>query len=200
MWNDGQRMFWFRRMVTDPWFAGQMKCRWTELRSTWMTNEYVTQYIDSMGVVLNEAQERNYARWPILGVYIWPNQVVGLTYQDELNFVKQWTIDRLNWMDANLPGTCEVVPGTEDDILNSIEVYPNPSSSGFYIQLPEDIAREKVSVEIVNIIGQRVANQIVTTEGLIWDGTVSGSYAKPGIYTAVITIGGRKIHRRLVKY
>jgi hypothetical protein len=195
MWNDGQRMFWFRRMMADPWFAGQMKCRWTELRSTWMTDEYFTNYIDSVGSALDEAQDRNYKRWPILGTYIWPNQFVGQTYQQELGFLKQWTIERLNWIDANLPGTCEVVTGTEDDLLNSIEIYPNPSNSAFFIELPQNIARERVVIEIYDLIGQRVAIRPVDRNGLIWDGN-----AASGIYTAVIKIGGRKVQKRIVKY
>jgi hypothetical protein len=195
MWNDGQRMFWFRRMMADPWFAGQMKCRWTELRNTWMTNQYFTNYIDSMGVVLNEAQERNYKRWPILGTYVWPNQFIGQTYQQELGFLKQWTIDRLNWIDTNLPGTCEVVTGTEEDILNSIEVYPNPSNSKFFVQIPEGISGNKVTVEIVNPMGQRIAVRTVSGDGLIWDGN-----AAPGVYTAIVKVGNRKVQKRIVKY
>jgi hypothetical protein len=195
MWNDGQRMFWFRRMMADPWFAGQMKCRWTELRSTWMTDEYFTNYIDSVGSALDEAQDRNYKRWPILGTYIWPNQFVGQTYQQELGFLKQWTIERLNWIDANLPGTCEVVTGTEDDLLNSIEIYPNPSNSAFFIELAKNIARERVVIEIYDLMGQRVAIRSVDRNGLIWDGN-----AASGIYTAVIKIGGRKVQKRIVKY
>ena len=181
--------------MADPWFAGQMKCRWTELRNTWMTNEYFSNYIDSMGVVLDEAKERNYKRWPILGVYIWPNQFVGLTYQQELNFLKQWTIERLNWMDANLPGTCEVVTGAEDDVFNSIEIYPNPSNSRFFIQLPENISKEKVVVEVYNLMGQRIAARHVNKDGLIWDGN-----AASGIYTVVVKIGRRITQRRIVKY
>jgi hypothetical protein len=195
MWNDGQRMFWFRRMMADPWFAGQMKCRWTELRSTWMTNEYFTNYIDSMGAVLDEAQDRNFKRWPILGTYIWPNQFVGLTYQQELDFLKQWTIERLNWIDANLPGTCEVVTGTEDDILNSIEIYPNPSNSAFFIELPQNINGKSIVVEVYNSMGQRVAVCSVDRDGLVWDGN-----ATPGIYTVVIKAGSRKVQKRIVKY
>lgn len=195
MWNDGQRMFWFRRMMEDPWFAGQMKCRWTELRGTWMTNAYFTNYIDSMGVVLDEAQERNFKRWPIMGTYVWPNQFIGLTYQQELGFLKQWTIERLNWIDANLPGTCEVVTGAEEDILNSIEIYPNPSNSGFFVQLPENIAAKVITVEIINAMGERIASTSIRENGKIWDGIGSS-----GVYTAIVRIGNRKVHKRLVKY
>jgi hypothetical protein len=160
-----------------------------------MTNEYFTNYIDSMGVVLDEAQDRNYKRWPILGTYIWPNQFVGLTYQQELGFLKQWTIERLNWIDANLPGTCEVVTGTEDDILNSIEIYPNPSNSAFFIDLPQNINGKSVVVEVYNSMGQRVAVRSVDRDGLVWDGN-----ATPGIYTAFVKIGNRKVQKRLIKY
>lgn len=194
MWNDAQRMFWFRRMMADPWFAGEMKCRWTELRSTWMTNEYFTNYIDSMGAVLDEAKERNFKRWPILGTYVWPNQFIGLTYQQELNFLKSWTIERLNWMDANLPGTCGFVTGAEEEILNSIDIYPNPSNTAFFIQLPEGLLRDRVTVEIFDLMGKRIAVNSVSRDGLMWDGN-----GKPGVYVVVIQVGSRKLQRRIVK-
>ena len=51
----------------------------------------------------DEAQVRNYVRWPILGTYVWPNWYIGITYQDEIDWMKQWLASRLAWMDGQFP-------------------------------------------------------------------------------------------------
>jgi hypothetical protein len=58
--------------------------------------------IDSLALYLDEAQERNFRRWPILGGHVWPNTFVGETYQEEVEFLKGWLTERLAWMDANI--------------------------------------------------------------------------------------------------
>lgn len=200
IWNDAQRMYWFRRMLTDHAFSSALKCRWTELRSTILTNEYFTNAIDSMASVLNEAQERNYQRWNILGTYVWPNQFVGLTYQDEINFLKQWISDRLTWMDANMPGVCDGNVTSIDEELKSITIYPNPSGASFYINVPETASAFVVSVDIVNMLGQEVYHSNVIEENILWNGMTDGKAAAPGIYIAIVKTSGGTTLRTLVKY
>jgi hypothetical protein len=43
--------------------------------------------------------DENFKVWQILGVYVWPNNYVGKTYQEELNYLKEWIKSRLTWMD-----------------------------------------------------------------------------------------------------
>jgi len=33
---------------------------------------------------------------------VWPNTFVGETYQEEVEFLKEWLTERLTWMDANI--------------------------------------------------------------------------------------------------
>jgi hypothetical protein len=47
---------------------------------------------------------RNFARWPILGRMVWPNYFVGQTYEDEIRYLKDWTMKRLSWIDAQFTG------------------------------------------------------------------------------------------------
>jgi hypothetical protein len=60
--------------------------------------------IDSYYDTLNnlENAERNFQRWPILGEWVWPNQFVGSTYEEEVNYLKDWLNQRLTWMDAQI--------------------------------------------------------------------------------------------------
>ena len=45
------------------------------------------------------AINENFITWPVLGVYIWPNEFVGTTHFSEIDYMKNWIKDRLSWMD-----------------------------------------------------------------------------------------------------
>ena len=50
------------------------------------------------------AIERNYSRWNVLGTYVWPNQFIGQTYDEEYEHLRQWIATRLAWMDGAIHG------------------------------------------------------------------------------------------------
>jgi hypothetical protein len=117
--------FWLNRMLQDPVFANNVNCRWTDLRAGVLSDEKLTNYIDSLGSILAEAAERNYDRWPILGVYVWPNNFIGNTYQEELTYMKNWVLARTAWMDANMFGTCASL--TDESPFTEVKIIPNPT-------------------------------------------------------------------------
>ena len=45
---------------------------------------------------------RNNNEWDVLGDYIWPNRFVGDTYPQEVDYLKNWIQQRVNWLDANI--------------------------------------------------------------------------------------------------
>jgi hypothetical protein len=90
------------------------------------------QTIDSLSSLLDSAAVRHYQRWPILGVYVWPNNFIGQTYDAEVNYLKTWITNRLTWMDANMFGSCDALANTLPT-LESVRVFPNPSDALFYI-------------------------------------------------------------------
>ena len=95
--------FWFERLLEDAEYQNTLKCRWEYLRETSFHQDAIFNFIDSMALYLDDAQQRNFQRWDILGNYVWPNYYVGNTYQDEIYFLKGWISDRLIWMDDNIP-------------------------------------------------------------------------------------------------
>ncbi|MCG3164456.1 MAG: hypothetical protein POELPBGB_00210 [Bacteroidia bacterium] len=97
--------FWWQRMMQDTSYLNQLNCRWLELRSDILHTDSLMMRIDTMAIYLNESQQRHYQTWPILGTYVWPNYFVGNTYQEEVDYLKYWITERLNWMDANMPGS-----------------------------------------------------------------------------------------------
>ena len=60
--------------------------------------------IDSLVLILGDAIARNNLRWNVIGNYVWPNYFVGSSYEEEINYLKNWIKLRLSWIDDNLPG------------------------------------------------------------------------------------------------
>jgi len=98
----GNNPFWFERLLEDNNYHKKLKSRWEYLRDRSFHQDSLFNFIDSMALYLNDAQQRNFQQWPILGNYVWPNYYVGDTYQDELNFFKTWISSRLQWIDNNI--------------------------------------------------------------------------------------------------
>ncbi|MBN2021319.1 MAG: lamin tail domain-containing protein [Pirellulales bacterium] len=91
---------YFGRLFQDPDFVQRYIDRWTELRQDLFSNERLLGDIDTLAALLGESAARNFQRWPILGTYVWPNWFIADTYQEEIDFMKDWLEDRLAWWDS----------------------------------------------------------------------------------------------------
>ncbi len=98
---------WWQKLLKDPEFTNELNYRYRELRKTTLSISRLEQRIDSIAGVLNEPQQRNFSRWPVLGKYIWSNSKVYNTYNEEVAFLKTWLKQRITWLDNNMPGSPE---------------------------------------------------------------------------------------------
>ena len=73
--------------------------RWKTLRQKEFSENRVNHLIDSISVLLNKAQVRNFQKWPVLGQYVWPNYYIGNTYSEEVNHLKSWIDSRFAYLD-----------------------------------------------------------------------------------------------------
>ncbi|MFD0796749.1 CotH kinase family protein [Maribacter chungangensis] len=98
--------FWWERLLQDPAYVSKLKARWGQLRGSSLSNGAILSKLDTYTTVLNTsgAAENNFRKWPVLGTYIWPNNFVGNTYAEELDYLTNWIEDRLLWMDAEIEG------------------------------------------------------------------------------------------------
>ncbi len=152
--------FWWRKMLQDTTFANQLKCRWSELRTSILSNDYLFHYIDSSGHFLDSAQARHFTRWPILGVYTWPNpSPLATSYDGELTNMKNWIAARMLWLDANMPGTCypdtTLSVGTEMAVNSDLHIYPNPSHGLLNMDIGTS-ADEQVNISVYSPDGRVV--------------------------------------------
>lgn len=153
--------FWWNKLKEDPEYYNLMVDSWTKYRNTILSNERVNDVIDSITTLLEGAQERNFNAFPILDSWIWPNNYVGSTYENEISYLKTWILDRMLWMDNSLDEYMDplitspiATIGAEFSNLN-VQIFPNPIISEFNVHLSIDLASE-VSVEIYNVLGQKI--------------------------------------------
>jgi hypothetical protein len=145
---------WWNKFLSDPWFDDELKCRWTALRQTSLSQDSLFYSIDSIAAYIDQAKDRHFNKWPILGVYTWPNpSPIPADYAGEITAMKTWIVDRLQWLDANMPGTCHL--GLSEESISSIQTYPNPFNSSISISLFSTENSDAI-VRIVNTSGAEV--------------------------------------------
>jgi hypothetical protein len=94
----------------DPDFIQRMIDRWGELRTNVLYGPNLLTRIDELAALLSEAAVRDFATFPRLGTYIWPNPngAAGgwhvdyqnpTTYAGIISEMKKWTTGRYLWLE-----------------------------------------------------------------------------------------------------
>lgn len=98
--------FWWHRLLQDPMFTTQVKQRWQELRASIFAEAELFSKLSDYNALLSidNRLNNNFSTWPILGSYVWPNQFVGNSHQEELDYLRQWIQNRLVWLDNAIGG------------------------------------------------------------------------------------------------
>ena len=73
-----------------------------ELRKDVFDPKKVNRRIDQLAAQLEEAQQRNFRRWPVLGQHVTCNYYVGDSFQDEVSWLKKWIEQRVAWIDRQV--------------------------------------------------------------------------------------------------
>lgn len=145
-----QNPFWWIKLAQDKEYMKKLITRWQLLRKEQLSNQRIAFVVDSLTNLLSEAIPRNYARWPILGVKVWPNYYVGVDYTSEVNWMKEWINKRLIFLDQWWsPIYIEPEEPAEE---KPVSIYPNPFVDRLNIQLATT-EFGKATVEIYSTSG-----------------------------------------------
>lgn len=95
--------FWWDRLLEDPHFRRQLVTRWRALRKSVLQTRLLIETIDQTAVQLQQAQQRNFQRWPLWNRYVWPNpRPYAANYDEAVDRLKTWLRKRGAWMDDNI--------------------------------------------------------------------------------------------------
>lgn len=97
--------FWWNRLLEDEKFVDKLKDRWNQLRSNTLSDNNMLTLIEEQYSFLNNETDiinRNFNKWKIFGIYIWPNSFIGNNYYEEIDFLKNWIKERTKWLDESI--------------------------------------------------------------------------------------------------
>lgn len=148
---------WFVRLLQDSAFADHLRCRWESLRATFLAEDAINSWIDTQAAQLNEAQARHFERWGNLGVDTGTPEIEPdpTTFEAQLAQFKNWIHLRMQWLDANIPGTAENCSLTAIAPVDTpVRVFPNPASSVVYFQFDDKVVYQRC--ELFDLTGKLI--------------------------------------------
>jgi hypothetical protein len=191
----GGRIHWWARLMDDLGYRSAFLSRWKELRKGAFSTDSIFSYIDNTIEYLGDAVGRNYEKWPIIGEYVWPNYFVGETYEEDVEYLKNWINERTRWIDDNIlfaEGTIQ--NGSEKGII----VFPNPADEKISLYFHIDFTGD-LKFEFFNLLGQKVFQDFIALDHLDYQYMeIDVSGFEPGYYILVVTQGKRFIGKEKI--
>ena len=89
-------------VVNDAEAKAKMLEIWGKARGNGITEQHLLDFIDNMEKNLQESQELNFMRWPIMNELVHENATVWGSYAAEVENVRRFITERLTWMDNKL--------------------------------------------------------------------------------------------------
>jgi hypothetical protein len=96
-------------LYANPDFQHAWKCRWQALRKGPISMATFDAQMAAWKAFTEGARARDQAKWPTLGMLIFPNCYSKPTYDEEITALHSWIDARVTWLDAqaaSMPGTC----------------------------------------------------------------------------------------------
>lgn len=96
---------WFFMLFKDDYFVQRVLERYAELRKTWLSTDYLLNYIDETIEYLGPAVARNNAHWPVgmPGEHnLTDPERNPATFEEAVTDLKTWLTARGEWLDENI--------------------------------------------------------------------------------------------------
>jgi CotH kinase protein len=102
----------FAALYKKPAFIAAVRCRWNALRAAGgpLALARLEEKIEAFAKHIAKAKARDVERWKNIGFWVWPNNYIGGSWQDEVTYLRYWLRKRLAWLDGALPGQCADTP------------------------------------------------------------------------------------------
>ena len=99
-----QNNAWYFMLTKDEYFNERILQRYAELRQTYLSDEYLNQYIDDVVAYLGPAIDRNFSVWgySFENDMIQPPERNPSNHEDAINQIRSYIQERGKWLDENL--------------------------------------------------------------------------------------------------
>lgn len=186
--------FWWSKFFQDSLFQNRLKCRWLQLREDVLNPVKVKAEIDSLGGVLSVSTGLNFTKWPILGIYVWPNPApIPPDYPGEISRLKDWADLRTVWLDNHWTGMCSIVTAITDlnEPSGDLSLFPNPSDGIITVNIKG--TQFDGRIEIQDITGKIVYSSSINDNKL-----QLSLNASPGLYFVRFISNKNVLTKRLI--
>jgi CotH kinase protein len=104
MLNAGfQPKIWINRLMQDKYFRNKIRERWNEIKGEKLNS--IIFFLDQSAKNIQNSQKTNFQTWPILNTKVYNNiQALG-SFEAEVDFVKNYYLKRLIWLDSQFNGS-----------------------------------------------------------------------------------------------
>lgn len=167
-----------RRIFSDDAVVEQLREIYSYYRDrNIISGEALTQVVDSCSAMLELAQDLNFKRWNIMNVKVHENPVVHGSYEAEVENVRNYVSNRVEWMDCKLNYIPSAIPNGVYEQQTGVNAKIWTNKNFIYLN-SQDIFRVTIS---------DISGKILRQETLC-----AGSYGLPmnaGIYLVTLRNG-----------
>ena len=169
LYNDfWQIPFWVSKLYNDPIFKNKFAKRWTELKNNILSYETISKFIDDCVSKISEARARNFEKWNQCfdgKTYIWPNKNYFTSYEDEINYLKNWIKQRLEWLDKNISTEYSYIDWLEKTEKITVKYNGTTTENIFYVN---DFINSLYNIDSVTLVSNNSNIKVKLTDDKIF--------------------------------
>ena len=145
---------WIKRFWEDPWFQKAVNDRWKTLVDAGI-EQHLLDYLNQYQALLQQSQQLNYDRWPVLNQTVYREVFTFPTYDEGVDYLKSYVQSRVTFLNKGF---------VSGDVTPPVTTTFKPDVNAYY-----------------NIINRRSGNAVdIAADGkklMLWDVT-AGKYAQ----------------------
>lgn len=111
---------WFRKIMQTNAAQKELARLWKKVKDGNLQQQLL-DYADRNAALLQQSQKLNYERWNSLNRKVWFEDALFDTYDEYIDFVKKFIVDRIAWYDEFYPGEKKniLLPSTPNNPLQT---------------------------------------------------------------------------------
>ena len=90
---------WIERLFQDKFFVEKVKSRYNYFYENKNTILNKSKFYSSQ---IENARINNESIWKILGRYVWPNNQIYSSFEEEQDYLEKWISDRMDWLNEEI--------------------------------------------------------------------------------------------------